>query len=66
MNKPLVSDELWAIIAALMPPERPKPQGERPRSVSDRAALAGILFVLKSGIPWRMLSQEKGSGSRRS
>ncbi len=63
MNKPLVSDELWAIIAALMPPERPKPKGGRPRSVPDRAALAGILFVLKSGIPWQMLPQEKGSGS---
>ncbi len=61
-SKPLVSDDLWAVIAPLLPPERPKPQGGRPR-VSDRAALSGIIFVLKSGIPWEMLPQEMGCGS---
>jgi transposase len=62
MTKPLVSDELWAVVAPLLPPEPPKPKGGRPR-VSDRAALAGIIFVLKSGIPWEMLPQEMGCGS---
>ena len=62
MSKPLVSDELWAIVAPLLPPEPPKPKGGRPR-VSDRAALSGIIFVLKTGIPWEMLSQELGCGS---
>jgi transposase len=52
----LVSDKLWAIIAPLPPPERPKLTGGRPR-VADRAALTGILFVLKSGTPWEMLLQ---------
>ena len=28
-----------------------------------RAALTGIIFVLKSGIPWEMLPQEMGCGS---
>ena len=62
MRKPLVSDELWEVIAPLLPPERPKPKGGRPR-VSDRAALTGIIYVLKSGIPWEMLPQEMGCGS---
>jgi transposase len=62
MSKPLVSDELWNAIAPLLPPEPPKPKGGRPR-VPDRAALAGIIFVLKSGIPWEMLPQELGCGS---
>jgi transposase len=31
--------------------------------VDDRAALSGIIFVLKSGIPWEMLPQEMGCGS---
>jgi transposase len=62
MSKPLVSDDLWAIVAPLLPPEPPKPKGGRPR-VSDRAALTGIIFVLKSGIPWEMLPQELGCGS---
>jgi transposase len=62
MSKPLVSDELWALVAPLLPSEPPKPKGGRPR-VSDRAALTGIIFVLKSGIPWEMLPQELGCGS---
>jgi transposase len=57
-----VSDELWEIIEPLLPPEPPKPKGGRPR-VDDRAALTGIVFVLKSGIPWEMLPQEMGCGS---
>ena len=62
MAKPLVSDELWALVAPLLPPEPPKPKGGRPR-VPDRAALTGIIFVLKSGIPWELLPQEMGCGS---
>jgi transposase len=62
MAKPLVSDALWERIAPLLPPEPLKPKGGRPR-VPDRACLAGIIFVLKSGIPWEMLPQELGCGS---
>ena len=62
MSKPLVSDELWAIIEPLLPPEPPKPKGGRPR-VPNRAVLTGIIFVLKSGIPWELLPQELGCGS---
>lgn len=43
------ADELWAAIEPLLPKERPRPKGGRPR-VGDRAALAGTLFVLKTGI----------------
>jgi transposase len=31
--------------------------------VADRAALRGILFVLRSGIAWEMLPAERGCGS---
>jgi len=62
MSKELVSDELWEIIEPLLPEDPPKPNGGRPR-IDDRAALTGIVFVLKSGIPWEMLPQEMGCGS---
>src|SRR5207253_2694418 len=62
MNKPLVPDELWEIIEPLLPPQPPKPKGGRPR-IPDRATLAGIIFVLRSGLPWEMLPQEMSCGS---
>ena len=62
MAKPLVADELWELLAPLLPAEPPKPRGGRPR-LPNRATLTGILFVLKSGIPWEMLPQEMGCGS---
>jgi transposase len=62
MAKPLVSDELWAVVAALLPARPPRPKGGRP-PVDDRAALTSILFVLRSGMPWEMLPREMGCGS---
>src|SRR6266853_3235939 len=62
MAAALVPDILWEVIEPLLPLPRPKPQGGRPR-ITDRACLKGIVFVLKSGIPWEMLPQEMGCGS---
>jgi transposase len=62
MSKPLVSDELWSAVEPWLPGERPNPKGERPR-VPDRAALAGIIFVLRTGIPREYLPRELGGGS---
>src|SRR5215213_6059629 len=62
MSTPLVSDELWTIVEPLLPKEPPKPKGGRPR-VPNRACLTGIIFVLKSGIPWEMVPPERGCGS---
>ena len=62
MAKLLVPDDLWAVIAPLLPPEQPKPKGGRP-PIPDRAALTGILFVLRTGLPWEYLPAEMGCGS---
>jgi hypothetical protein len=63
MAKELVTDELWEVIEPLLPKEPPKPNGGRPR-VDDRAALTGIIFVLKSGIPWALGDVAPGDGLR--
>lgn len=63
MAKPLLMDELWERIKPHIPPEPPKPEGGRPR-IPDRAALTGILFVLKTGTPWEYLPQESGLWQR--
>lgn len=64
MGKQILDDELWSLIEPLLPP--PKPRRFRypgRKSISDRAALTGILFVLQSGIRWNQLPQEMGCGS---
>jgi len=60
----LLPDALWDLVEPFlpMPISSRRPQGGRPR-VSDRACLTGIVFVLRSGIPWQMLPQELGCGS---
>ena len=64
MAKPVLDDELWKLIAPLLPPPRPRRfryPGRKP--IPSRAALTGILFVLKTGIPWEYLPKEMGCGS---
>ena len=58
----MVRDELWAMGGPLPPAGGPRPRGGPP-PVPNRAALTGILFVLRSGIPWEMLPQEMDCGS---
>jgi transposase len=64
MAKPMLSDELWTIVKPLLPPPRPRRRthpGRKP--LDDRCALTGILFVLRSGVPWEYLPKEMGCGS---
>ena len=59
----LVADDLSAAVAPLLPPEPAKPKGGRPRA-SDRAALAGILLVLRAGMQWREAPAAPGCGGK--
>ena len=61
MAKVLVDDALWGLIEPHLPRRKPARTG-RPR-VPDRAALAGIIFLLISGTPWEYLPKEMGCGS---
>jgi transposase len=60
----LISDELWRIIEPLLPPPKARRYdhpGRKP--MEPRKVLTGIVFILKTGIPWEMMPQELGFGS---
>jgi len=59
MAEPLVDDELWAVVHPLLPPHEPRPKGGKPPT-DDRVCLAGILFVLKTGLAWEDFPCEMG------
>src|SRR5579859_1670800 len=59
----LIDDKLWAIIESLLPRRRRRRKYPGRLALSDRATLTGIVFVLRSGIPWKMLPREMGCGS---
>ena len=62
MAKQLISDELWAVVEPLLPPEPEKSKGGRPR-IPKRDVLRGILFVLATGSHLEYLPPEMGCGS---
>jgi transposase len=62
--KPILDDELWALIEPLLPPpkrRRKRYSGRKP--IANRRTLTGILYVLRSGVPWNLLPKEMGCGS---
>jgi transposase len=64
MAKPILDDELWQLIAPLLPP--PKTRRSRhpgPKPLDDRAVLTGILFILQTGLRWDLQPREMGCGS---
>ena len=64
MAKRLLSDDLWTRIEPLLPPLKPRRfrfPGRKP--LTNRQALTGILFVLRTGVRWNDLPCELGCGS---
>ena len=62
MAKPILDDQLWEIIEPLIPKKKRRPRYPGRKPISDRAALTGIMFVLKTGIGWEDLPQEMNCG----
>ena len=58
----LVPERLWQAIQPLLPTP-PRRYGGPPR-IDDRAALAGMVYQLRTGVPWRLLAtRQLGCGS---
>src|SRR5947209_13303603 len=62
--RPLLPDALWERVAPLLPPPKPR-RADHPgrKPLTNRQALTGILFVLKTGLRWNDLPAEMGCGS---
>jgi len=50
-----LTDAQWAELAPILPPAKP---GGRPRTVDLREVINAILYVLRSGCPWRMVPHD--------
>jgi transposase len=62
MAKPMLDDQLWEIIEPLIPKKKRRPRYPDRKPITDRAALTGVMFVLKTGIGWEYLPQEMNCG----
>jgi transposase len=58
-----LDDELWKLIEPLLPVRKRGFHYPGRKRIDDRRTLAGILFVLRTGIAWQQLPQELGYGS---
>ncbi|BFH15822.1 hypothetical protein PMJ10TS2_67250 [Paenibacillus melissococcoides] len=56
-----IRDDQWERLKDLLPPER-KPQGGRP-AIDNRKMFNAMLWVIRSGAPWRDLPEHYGSWS---
>jgi putative transposase len=57
-----ISDALWVEIEPLLPPEKPKPKGGRPR-MDNRQAMDAIFYLLRTGCQWKALPRSLGAPS---
>jgi putative transposase len=57
-----IPDAMWEQTKPLLPPEKPKPKGGRPRN-DDRQMLDAIFYVLHTGIQWKALPRYLAAGS---
>ena len=54
--------ELWERIKPLLPTEKPKLRGGRPR-LDDRRVMTAIFYVLRTGCQWKAIPRSLGAGS---
>jgi len=57
-----IPEELWDRVKPLLPAEPLRTKGGRPR-VAARKILAGVVYRLRTGCPWKALPPAFGSGA---
>jgi len=58
MTRDYLTDQQWERLRSHLPPQKPKTG--RP-ALEHRQVLNGILWILRTGAPWRDLAEEYGS-----
>ncbi|MFD4231361.1 transposase [Streptomyces sp. NPDC058545] len=59
----LVPDELWELVAPLLPWFAARPQGGGTAPCDERAVFTAVVYVLTSGCAWRRLPPTFGTSS---
>ncbi len=58
MNRHAISDEKWKQIEPILVPPKKETRGRKPKG--NRLMFNGILWILKTGAPWRDLPERFG------
>ncbi|MFJ8769614.1 IS5 family transposase [Streptomyces clavifer] len=61
LSKRLVSDELWELVAPLLPTFAARPQGGGTAPRDEQAVFTAVVYVLTSGCAWRYLPESFGA-----
>lgn len=62
MARELLPNDLWELIEPLIPEHERRFRYPGRKPLDHRKVLTGVLFVLRTGIPWEDLPQELGCG----
>ncbi|WP_199850412.1 transposase [Streptomyces sp. CMB-StM0423] len=60
LSQRLVPDDLWSLVAPLLPSFPSRPQGGGTAPVDERAVFTAVVYVLTSGCAWRHLPETFG------
>lgn len=61
LSQRLVPDELWELVAPLLPSFAARPQGGGTAPCDERAVFTAVVYVLTSGCAWRHLPPTFGT-----
>ena len=58
----LLPDSVWERVQSVLPEDRPKPKGGRPR-MGNRPVVNAIFYILRTGCQWKALPRSLGASS---